>query len=155
MKSIEAILSAPRYSLASPNQSESSIISARILVVDDVPGVRHTLESVLRGAGCSVSCAEDGERGWEALCGGNFDLLITDHDMPRLTGLDLLRRLRAAQSSLPVILISGKMPWDAIDLLDLLRPGMAMEKPFSFTELLAFVRNLVSQTPRAELVCQG
>ena len=110
-----------------PNQAESANIHNHILVVDDDAGVREVLASLLRRSGYRVSCANNGEAGWEALCANPYDALVTDHAMPRLTGLGLLRRVRAGTlNALPVILISGKMPWEEADLLDLVWPGMAM-----------------------------
>jgi DNA-binding response OmpR family regulator len=139
-----------------PNQQEAANSRNHILVVDDDAGVREVLASLLRRSGYRVSCANNGEAGWEALCAESFDALVTDHAMPRLTGLDLLRRVRAGTlSALPVILISGKMPWEEADLLDLVWPGMAMEKPFSFFELLTSVRTVLTITTRAESVYNG
>jgi DNA-binding response OmpR family regulator len=115
-----------------------------VLVVDDDSGVRNLLTILLRGAGYRVSCAADGEAGWEALCSGGVDALITDHDMPRLSGLGLLRRVRAARRQVPVILISGRMPEGEVDLPQLLSPGFALQKPFSMAEFLAKVRSLLT-----------
>jgi CheY-like chemotaxis protein len=139
-----------------PNQQEAANSRNHILVVDDDAGVREVLASLLRRSGYRVSCANNGEAGWEALCAESYDALITDHAMPRLTGLDLLRRVRAGTlSALPVILISGKMPWEEADLLDLVWPGMAMEKPFSFFELLTSVRSVLTMTTRTETAYDG
>jgi len=133
------------------NQPESVNARNHILVVDDDAGVREVLANLLRRSGYRVSCANNGEAGWEALCAGSFDALVTDHAMPQLTGLELLRRVRAGTfSALPVILISGKMPWEEADLLDLVWPGMAMEKPFSFSELLTGVRTVLTMATPAE-----
>ena len=62
-----------------------------------------------------VDTAADGEEGWKALhavshAPDSYDLLITDHDMPGLSGLDLVKRLRAVHIALPVILATGKLP---------------------------------------------
>jgi len=111
----------------------------RILVVDDDADVRRLLETVLRRAGYVVSCAGDGEEGWDALCSEKYDALITDLEMPRLTGLGLLRRVRAGLLSLPVILVSGRMPWGESELGQLLTPGFALAKPLSIPVLLAKV----------------
>ena len=139
-----------------PNQQDSVNIRNKILVVDDDAGVREVLASLLRRSGYRVSCANNGEAGWEALCAESFDALITDHAMPRLTGLDLLRRVRTGTlHALPVILISGKMPWEEPDLLDLVWPGLAMEKPFSFFEMLTSVRTVLTMTLRAESLYDG
>jgi CheY-like chemotaxis protein len=116
-------------------------LARRILVVDDDPDLRDLLSLLLLGAGYRVTCAEDGEAGWDALCASSYDAVITDNDMPRLTGLELLRRIRAGPLRLPVILISGAMPWHDAHLAQLLPPGLAMQKPFALADLLASVRD--------------
>lgn len=118
--------------------------AARILVVDDDVDLRGILAEFLRTTGYEVRCAEDGEAGWAAVATASYDLLITDHEMPRLTGGDLLLRLRTARITLPVILISGKLVWPDADLLRVLQPGVALEKPFSWSELLVQVRRLLT-----------
>ena len=85
--------------------------------------------------------------GWAALCANPYDLLITDHLMPKITGLDLVRRLRAVPLALPCILISGELPWHEGDLSSLLQPGAAMEKPFSLRDLLAKAKELLTGSP--------
>jgi len=134
------------HRLALPLQQESTPNSNRVLIIDDEAFIRSLLEKILSGAGYSTRAAKDGEEGWSALCSESFDLVITDHEMPQLTGLDLLRRLRKASGSLPVILISGQMPWETPDLLSLLQPGAAIPKPFSADELLNHVRTLLTRT---------
>jgi DNA-binding response OmpR family regulator len=116
-----------------------------ILVVEDDTIIQRFIVVMLEGAGYSVTCAGDGEAGWEALSEGNFDLLITDNNMPKLSGLEMIRRLRAVSLTLPVILISGDIPRGAKDLTTLLTPGLALQKPFTMRQLLGYVRaNLVS-----------
>lgn len=119
-------------------------VLGRILIVEDEPLLRELIAGALRNEGYRVGCAEDGEAGWEALCAHTCILLITDHDMPKLTGLELLRKVRASQLALPAIMISGKMPWDESDFLKLLEPGAAIEKPFTLAELVAKVRTFTS-----------
>src|SRR5262245_52804125 len=79
----------------------------RILVVDDDEGNRFLSTLMLTRVGCVVETAGDGETGWEKLVCGGFDLLVTDLEMPRLSGLELVRRLRGAGMTLPVIVVSG------------------------------------------------
>ncbi|MFO1446943.1 MAG: response regulator [Opitutaceae bacterium] len=114
-----------------------------ILVLDDDLAVRNALVETMRRAGYAVASAADGEEGWNALRRAEHDLVITDHDMPRLTGLDLVRRMRACRMDLPVILVSGRMPWEEPDLARVLIPGTAMEKPFRLADLLSTVRALL------------
>jgi DNA-binding response OmpR family regulator len=117
--------------------------SAHILLVDDDPAIRGTVTFLLEGAGYRVGCAADGEAGWHALCAAPSDLLITDYEMPKLTGLELLRRVRAVSRRLPAILMSGRLPQGEADLESLLHPGAVIPKPFSISALLAKVHELL------------
>lgn len=117
---------------------------ARVLVVDDDPAIRSVLVRMLGDAGFAVGSAPDGEAGWAALCDRDFDVLVTDHDMPRLSGLGLLRRMRAAMRNVPVVFMSARLPWEERDLPRLLQPGLVMEKPFSMAQLIANVRGALA-----------
>lgn len=119
----------------------------RILVVEDDAVIQRLIGTMLDGAGYFIAFAEDGEAGWEALNSGHFDLVITDNNMPKVTGVDMIRRLRATHHHLPVILISGEIPRHVPDLKTLLTPGLALEKPFTMAQLLGQVR--------AQLVAAG
>lgn len=113
-----------------------------ILIADDDETIRNLLDTTLSREGYQVACTKDGEEAWAQLKAGKTDLLITDHDMPRLKGLDLLRRLRLHSLRLPVILISGYMPWAELDQ-DSLEPLIPMCKPFSLALLRTRVRELL------------
>lgn len=80
---------------------------ARILVVDDEQGVRAFLADALAAAGHDVVEAEDGEVACRALRGGAFDVLVTDLQMPRLDGMELLRRARREQPNVAVIVLTA------------------------------------------------
>src|SRR5579862_8318254 len=86
----------------------------RILVVEDEPDIRRLSAEVLKSFGYKVDTAEDGMAGWKALCAvrhapDSYALLITDHEMPGLTGLALVKKLRAASVALPVIMATGRL----------------------------------------------
>jgi len=119
----------------------------RILVVEDDAVIQRLIGTMLEGAGYTAAFAEDGEAGWHALTSSAFDLVITDNNMPKVSGVEMIRRLRGACQNLPVILISGEIPRQVRDLTALLTPGVALEKPFSMTQLLGHVR--------AQLVAAG
>jgi CheY-like chemotaxis protein len=132
-----------------PAESGGAIVRRHILVADRDAGVRDLLANLLRRAGYRVTCAPNGEEAWVTLCADKSDVLITDHPMPALTGLELIRRVRSGPlSALPCILTSAKMPWKENDLLELLYPGMVLAKPFSFIELLTCVRSLLPLSTR-------
>jgi len=120
-----------------------------ILVADDDEDIRNLLKATLGRDGYQVSCTKDGEEAWSQLNLSSVDLLITDHDMPLLKGLDLLRRLRRHSLRIPVILISGYMPWNEVDL-DTLTPGFALSKPFSISVLRARVKDLLDRCGGAQ-----
>lgn len=82
----------------------------RILVVDDSITVRELERQLLANHGYEVDTAVDGMDGWNAVRSGNYDLVVSDVDMPRMDGIDLVRRIKAdAQlKMLPVIIVSYK-----------------------------------------------
>jgi CheY-like chemotaxis protein len=80
---------------------------ARILVVDDEESIRRALEKRLRKLGHDVAIAPDGVEALEAFRRTPFDLVISDFRMPRMDGLDLMRKLREWAPTLPVIMITG------------------------------------------------
>lgn len=82
----------------------------RVLVVDDSLTVRELERKLLSSRGYEVSVAVDGMDGWNMLRGGHFDLLVTDIDMPRMDGIELVIQLRRDPrlQSLPVIVVSYK-----------------------------------------------
>jgi DNA-binding response OmpR family regulator len=118
--------------------------ASAILVVDDDIVLSHVVVHILRKSGYFVQTVDDGEKGWIALCDKEFDLLITDHSMPRLSGVALLRRIRDCFFDLPAILISGDMPRNISDLRELLSKGTQLEKPFLPSVLLDKVHGILS-----------
>jgi DNA-binding response OmpR family regulator len=107
----------------------------RILVVDDDPGIRQLGTEVLIRHGYHVDAAGDHIAGWKALQTHAYDLLITDLDMPRLSGLKLVKKLRAARLALPVILASGIMTPQELNRSSWLQLSGALLKPFSPEQL--------------------
>ncbi len=87
--------------------SDVPSIRKRILVADDEPPIRSMLMSALGDAGYDVECANDGEQALEMLEGGRFDLALIDVWMPRLTGLEVMARLRERPSPPRVIVMTG------------------------------------------------
>ncbi len=112
----------------------------RILFVDDEPSIRELGAKALVRAGYEVDTAEDGEVAWGLLQSRRFDLVVTDCDMPRLSGFELLKVLRPAQPTLPVILISGRVPTEEQTGDPRLRPAAMLLKPFIMADLLETIR---------------
>lgn len=109
----------------------------KILVVEDEKSIAHMIAMVLGGPTSKVTRAANG---WEALIkiGATpqpFDVVITDHRMPRVTGLQLVRRLRAQDFGGKILVLSGQLSDEDIRAYDELSVDMMMSKPFDFDEL--------------------
>jgi DNA-binding response OmpR family regulator len=115
----------------------------RILVVDDDISIRELSTEVLIHFGYGVDAAADGAAAWQALNSDRYDLLITDHNMPELTGVELLKKLRAAHMDLPVIVATGVLPKDELTQYPELQPVVTLLKPFTIAELLGTVKEIL------------
>jgi two-component system sensor histidine kinase and response regulator WspE len=120
--------------------------SQRILIVEDDETIRHVNTILLSNAGFQVEAAEDGAEGWEALQTKNFDLLITDHDMPRLSGLELIKKARRARMALSIILTSGSLPEMELKRYPWLQLAATLIKPFSPGKFLETVEQVLRST---------
>jgi CheY-like chemotaxis protein len=118
----------------------------RILVVDDDGDIRRLNTEVLVGSGYQVDAAADGAFAWEILQLNSYDLLLTDYDMPKVTGVELLKKLRAACMALPVILASGTIPMKELSRHPWLQIDATLLKPYTPDELLATVRKVLFGT---------
>lgn len=110
-----------------------------VLVCDDDPLVRRTVERLIRHAGFVVSSAENAASALERLAKGDVDVLVTDVQMPGTTGIELARRAVARQPALGVILISGYAATLTPDEL----PGRLISKPFDPEALIDAVRDVM------------
>jgi two-component system response regulator MprA len=119
---------------------------SRVLVVDDEPAVRRALERALKLESYDVDLAADGEEALDAMATNPADAVILDVGMPRLDGLEVCRRLRAAGDRTPILMLTAR---DAID--DRVR-GLDvgaddyLVKPFALRELQARLRALLRRT---------
>jgi|SRR5690349_11594882 len=121
----------------------------RILVADDDGSMRQLITKVLGMLGHQVDAAEDGLIAWGALQRHSYDLLVTDCDMPRVSGVELVKKVRAARMALPVILVSGLMPNEELRRLPDLQLAATLNKPFTGDELVATVCQALGNHPMA------
>jgi DNA-binding response OmpR family regulator len=118
----------------------------RILIVDEDNDLRMLYAEALSARGYEVDSAADGAAGWEALQTNRFDLLITEHDMPRLTGVELIRKLRTADMTLPVVMAAGRLPIPELAQNPSLQLAATLWKPFAIDALLNTVANALRET---------
>jgi DNA-binding response OmpR family regulator len=119
----------------------------RILVVEDDSAIRRGLLDALRFAGYETLEAANGREGKELAMRGNYDLLLLDLILPYLSGFDILRAVRAARPTLPVIILTAR--GEEADRVQGLREGADdyVVKPFSVRELLARVEAVLRRSP--------
>jgi DNA-binding NtrC family response regulator len=121
---------------------------AHVLVVDDEPSFRALLRDILEEAGHAVTEARDGAEALAFLERGGFDVVLTDRQMPKVDGLELVRRIRSRPSPPPVVVLTahGSIP----EAVDAVRHGAAdyITKPLPSPE--ALVDLVASLLPREE-----
>jgi two-component system sensor histidine kinase and response regulator WspE len=111
LRSVDKLLNTGRLErIARHGNQAAEVARKRILVVDDSLTVRELQRKLLLNRGYDVAVAVDGMDGWNALRSEDFDLLITDIDMPRMDGIELVTLLRRDNrlQSLPVMVVSYK-----------------------------------------------
>ncbi len=110
VRSIDQLLARTRPQKLAESRGEGATLPKRVLVVDDSLTVREVERRLLESRGYGVSVAVDGIDGWNTMQNSAFDLVVTDVDMPRLNGIELVRRVRGAPrlSRIPVVIVSYK-----------------------------------------------
>lgn len=115
----------------------------RILYVDDDALTRKLGERVLARSGYEVDTAEDGAEAWTAWQDHQYQLLITDNQMARRTGLDLIHRVRQCHRTVPIILASASVASLPQDGLPRLEYAALLAKPFTPEQLVLMVREVL------------
>ena len=135
----------PQKEPAAANGQDRIATAHRILVVDDEAAMRNLISSALVQSGYHVDAAEDGAAAWEALQAKDYDLLITDNNMPKVSGVDLLDKLHATAKALPVIMATGVAPEEEFNRRPWLQPAATLLKPFAIAELRETVQRILRQ----------
>jgi DNA-binding response OmpR family regulator len=117
--------------------------SRKVLVVEDEPRIREVLEFFLRRAGFVVHGESNGQAALDRLLAERYDLVVTDFVMPGLSGVQIIKALRARGSSLPVLLLSATVTKSALHAARRYGAVEVLEKPFSMVDLRAKVEELL------------
>ena len=115
----------------------------RILVAEDDDDIRRLNTEALVSSGYKVDAAADGAVAWDTLRFNRYDLLVTDYNMPKMSGIELLKKLRAAHMAVPVIMVSGTIPTEKLKRHPWLQIDATLLKPYTADQLLATVRNVL------------
>jgi DNA-binding response OmpR family regulator len=124
----------------------------RVLLAEDDALLAHTVDDFLTDEGFSVATARDGEAALQAADNAEFDVLLTDLRMPRIDGVELIRRLRARRPDLPVVIMSGNAPADLRDSLTRGGEGplVMVTKPMRLTQLLGALHEALRNRSHCE-----
>jgi DNA-binding response OmpR family regulator len=118
----------------------------RILVVDDDEDIRRLDTEALVCSGYKVDAVVDGAVAWDILQLNDYDLLVTDYNMPKMSGIELIQKLHAAHMALPVIMASGTIPTEKLKRHPWLQIDATLLKPYTADELLATVGKVLCTT---------
>lgn len=128
--------------LAPPSAASTT---GRLLIIDDEPSIRESLDTLLTLEGFDVTMAPDGARGLDILSHDEFDLLLLDLALPGESGIDLLPRITAMHPNLPVIMITA---FGTVgNVVDAVRAGAEnfIQKPWDNEKLLADIRSAIAR----------
>lgn len=123
----------------------------KILVADDEIHIVQVVSIKLRNNGFEVITAENGRQAYELACSEKPDMVITDYQMPEMSGLELIESLRDTPdvAGIPVVMLTARGFAIEDDLRERLKISECLSKPFSPRELLQSVTDILSQTATA------
>jgi CheY-like chemotaxis protein len=120
----------------------------KILVVDDDPGVRDVIRSMLESAGYSVLAAENGKEAMKILKDTRVDLILTDLVMPEQEGIETIKALRRDYPDLKVIAMSGAFGGDYLRIASYLGAHGTLPKPIQMRALLKLIGETLGESPQ-------
>jgi CheY-like chemotaxis protein len=123
----------------------------RILVVENNDTLRGLLKITLESCGYVVETANDGLSGLQKLEEDSYDLLITDKQMPRMDGLDLIDEIFLIKMDIKILLISGGFTREVLEHAKSRGVKECLSKPFSFKEMIKSVRKVLQEDNVSEM----
>lgn len=115
----------------------------RLLLIEDDKDIIHLLSIALKSLGYAVDKAEDGEKGLNLALSNHYDLIISDYNLPLLSGREIIKIIRQEKQETPVLILSIRS--EINDRVDLLSIGADdyLAKPFALSELLARIKAIL------------
>lgn len=121
-----------------------------VLIAEDNPGLARVLSFKFKSSGFEPIVCSDGQFAWEAFQANSVVAVVSDQEMPRMSGVDLCRKVRSVDENTPFFLVTGRQ-------LELSTTGVGAElkiqrifgKPFSPADVIAAVSDAVNDSPTA------
>jgi two-component system nitrogen regulation response regulator NtrX len=117
----------------------------KILIIDDEASIRSSLKGILEDEGFQVKTVESGEEGLELLKNQNVDLVLLDIWLPRMSGIDVLKKIKTTEENPQVVMISGHGTIETAVVATKLGAHDFLEKPLSLEKVVLTVRNALRQ----------
>ena len=119
----------------------------KVLVADDEIHIIHVVAIKLRNNGYEVIAANNGVEAYDLACREKPDVVVTDYQMPLMTGLELITRLRQEESTkdIPVILLTARSFAVTQEQQETLKVSSCLSKPFSPKELLKTIQDILHE----------
>lgn len=126
------------------------MMSEKILVIDDESGIRSSLKGILEDEGYVVKTTDTGEKGFELLKGGNFDLVFLDIWLPEMNGIEALEKIKAHDENTQVVMITGHGSIESAVSATKLGAYNFLEKPLSLEKVVVTAKNALQQKKLVE-----
>ena len=119
----------------------------KVLIVDDEIHIVHVVAIKLRNNGYEVVSANNGAEAYEYACEINPDIIVTDYQMPVMTGMELVEKLRSNEQTkdIPVIMLTARSFAISKEQREELKISECLSKPFSPRELLVYIEDILYQ----------
>ena len=117
-----------------------------VIIAEDNPGLARVLSLKLKSSGFEPLICSDGQFAWEAFQSNTVAAIMSDQEMPRMSGIEFCRQVRAIDQEVPFLLVTGrKLELDTKALEEELNICQVFGKPFSPSEVVAVLREAISQ----------
>jgi two-component system, OmpR family, alkaline phosphatase synthesis response regulator PhoP len=123
------------------------MMANKVLVADDEIHIIHVVAIKLRNNGYEVIAANNGAEAYDLACRENPDIVVTDYQMPLMTGIELITKLRGDERTkdIPVVLLTARSFAVTQELQESLGVSSCLSKPFSPKELLKTIQDILFQ----------
>jgi two-component system, OmpR family, alkaline phosphatase synthesis response regulator PhoP len=124
---------------------EAKMTGKKVLIVDDEIHIVHVVAIKLRNNGYEVITANNGAEAYELACTENPDIIVTDYQMPVMSGIELIQKLRENEQTkdLPVIMLTARSFAISKEQQECMKISGCLSKPFSPRELLGNVEDIL------------